>query len=109
MGSGTLKAAAVNLLVITTTQWRDTVSKKTAATSRIEITSTSPVLMLALELAEESWKLGFSSAYGQPPVVRNIVAREKKALMAQIIGGRVNLSDRRGAAPGAATQTTLRP
>ena len=40
-------------------------SKQTATASTIQITSTTPVLMLALELGEESWKLGFSSAFGQ--------------------------------------------
>ncbi len=59
-------------------------SKKTAATSKIEITSSEPVLMLALELGEESWKLGFSSAYGQAPLVRNIPSREKRGLMDQM-------------------------
>jgi hypothetical protein len=33
MGSGVQKAAAVNLLVKSTTQWRDTMSKKEAANS----------------------------------------------------------------------------
>ena len=42
-------------------------SKQTATTSTIQITATSPVLMLAMELGEASWKLGFSSAFGQMP------------------------------------------
>jgi hypothetical protein len=49
MGFGTKKAANLNLLVTSNPQRRDTVSKKTVATSTIEITSASPVLMLALE------------------------------------------------------------
>ncbi len=66
-------------------------SKKTAATSTIEITVPEPVLMVALELAEESWKLGFSAAYGQTPLVRNVTARSKGALLAQIAWARRKL------------------
>lgn len=84
MGSGRSKAAAVNLHVITTTHWRDTLSKRTTATSTIEITATTPVLMLAMELSEEKWKLGFSSAFGQTPLVRNVVARDQAKLLSQI-------------------------
>ncbi len=73
MGSGRSKAAAVNLHVITTTHWRDTLSKLTTATSTIEISSTNPTLMLAMELVKEKWKLGFGCAFGQPPLVRNRV------------------------------------
>jgi transposase len=82
MGSRTKKAAAVNLLV--TKQWRDTMPKQTATASPIEISSATPVLMLALELGEESWKLGFSSAFGQLPVVRDIGSRDQGALLASI-------------------------
>ena len=69
MGSGTQKAAAVNLLCELKTHWRDTLSKKTTATSTIEITSTTPTLMLALELGEEKWQLGYSTPRvdGIPP------------------------------------------
>lgn len=59
-------------------------SKQTAATSTIEITATTPTLMLAMELSEEEWKLGFSSAFGQPPLVRNVGARQRPKLLAQI-------------------------
>ncbi len=59
-------------------------SKQTATASTIQITSTTPVLMLALELGEESWKLGFSSAFGQLPLVRDIGSRDKWALLAGI-------------------------
>ncbi len=84
MGSGTRKAATVNLLVNFNPQRRDTVSKQTAATSTIEITSSTPVLMLALELGEEKWKLGFCSAFGQVPLERNIASRNRKSLLTQI-------------------------
>ncbi len=59
-------------------------SKQTATASTIQSTSTTPVLMLALELGEESWKLGFSSAFGQLPLVRDIGSRDKRALLARI-------------------------
>ena len=59
-------------------------SKQTATASPIEITSAAPTLMLALELGEESWKLGFSSAFGQLPLVRDIGSRDKGALLASI-------------------------
>ena len=36
----------------------------TTTASAIEHTSTSPVLMLAFELGEESWLLGFSAGFG---------------------------------------------
>lgn len=59
-------------------------SKQTATASTIQITATTPVVMLALELGEETWKLGFSSAFGQIPLVRDIGSRDTKALLAQI-------------------------
>jgi transposase len=40
--------------------------------------------MLALELGEETWKLGFSSAFGRTPLVRDFGSRDTKALLAQI-------------------------
>lgn len=59
-------------------------SKQTATASMVQITSTTPVLMLAMELGEEHWKLGFSSAFGQAPIVRDIGSRDTKALVAEI-------------------------
>ena len=59
-------------------------SKQTATASTIQITATTPVLMLAMELGEEAWKLGFSSAFGQVPLVRDIGSRDTKALLRQI-------------------------
>ena len=61
-------------------------SAQTAATSTFQITSATPVLMLAMELGEEHWKLGFSSAFGQLPISRvrkiGIVALARKLLIA---------------------------
>jgi transposase len=60
------------------------VSKQTATASTIQITTPAPVLMLAMELGEEHWKLGFSSAFGQEPLVRDIGSRDKKVLLTHI-------------------------
>ena len=40
--------------------------------------------MLALELGEEKWKIGFSSAFGEDPLVRNMASRHTKSLLAHI-------------------------
>jgi len=40
--------------------------------------------MLALELGEEHWKLGFSSGFGQEPLVRDIDSRDTGVLVAHI-------------------------
>ena len=40
-------------------------SKQTAATSTIQITSPAQTLMLAFELGEGSWLLGFSARFGE--------------------------------------------
>jgi hypothetical protein len=59
-------------------------SKSTAATSRIQISEEREALMLAMELGEGGWLLGFSSAFGQKPLRRKIASRDGKALLAQI-------------------------
>ena len=66
-------------------------SKQTATTSTSQITTTTPVLMLAMELGEEHWKLGFSSAFGQEPLVRDIGSRDKKVLLAHIAWAKTKL------------------
>jgi transposase len=47
--------------------------------------------MLAMELSEEHWKLGFSSAFGQVPLVRDIASRDTPALLGQIAWAREKL------------------
>jgi transposase len=59
-------------------------SKQTAVASTIQISEGRETLMLALELGEDGWLLGFSSAFGQKPLRRKIGSREGKALLAQI-------------------------
>jgi transposase len=40
--------------------------------------------MLAMELSEEKWKLGFSAAFGQAPLIRNIASRARPTLLSQV-------------------------
>jgi transposase len=84
MGSRKEKATAVNLLVEFQTPRRDTMSKSTAATSTIQISEERETLMLAMELGETGWLLGFASAYGQKPLRRKIASRDRKALLREI-------------------------
>ncbi len=82
MGSGTKKAAVVNLHVKSTHTGGDTVSNETTATA-IQITS-APVLLLAFELGEESWLLGCSRGFGERVLRRKIRSRDTAALMREI-------------------------
>jgi len=59
-------------------------SRQTAATSTIQISENRPTLMLAMELGEMGWLLGFASAYGQKPLRRKIASRDRKALLREI-------------------------
>ena len=59
-------------------------SKQTAAASTIEISQVKPILMLAMELGESGWLLGFSSGFGQTPLRRKIDSRDGNALLKQI-------------------------
>ena len=59
-------------------------SKQTAAASTIEISQVQPILMLAMELGESGWLLGFSSGFGQTPLRRKIDSRDGNALLKQI-------------------------
>lgn len=59
-------------------------SKQTAATSANQIVSTSPTLMLAFELGESGWLLGFSSGFGQRVLRRRIASRDTDALLREI-------------------------
>jgi transposase len=73
------------------------VSKQTAAASMIERSEVQPTLMLAMELGESGWLLGFSHGFGQTPLRRKIDSRNGKALLAQIAWAKQRL----GLAPGA--------
>jgi len=58
-------------------------STHTATTSGNQITAT-PILLLAFELGEESWLLGFSKGFGEKVLRRKIAARDRAALMREI-------------------------
>ncbi len=58
-------------------------SKQTAATS-IEITAAEPTLMLAFELGETGWLLGFSAGYGERVLRRKIASRDTAAVELEI-------------------------
>jgi transposase len=59
-------------------------SKQTAAASAIQISEAGETLMLAMELGESGWLLGFARAFGEKPLRRKIASRDQKALLAQI-------------------------
>jgi transposase len=65
-------------------------STYTATASAIQITS-APILLLAFELGEESWLLGFSSGFGQKTLRRKIAARDTAALMREIARAKAQL------------------
>jgi len=59
-------------------------SKQTAAASTIQISQEQQTLMVAMELGETGWLLGFASAYGQKPLRRKIGSRDRRALKREI-------------------------
>jgi transposase len=59
-------------------------SKQTAAASTIEITSPAQTLMLAFELGEGAWLLGFSAGFGEAVLRRKIASRDTVALVREI-------------------------
>jgi transposase len=59
-------------------------SKYTAATLKTEINAAIRGLMVAFELGEESWLLGFSAGFGGKVLRRKIAARDTVALMREI-------------------------
>ena len=59
-------------------------SKQTAAASTIQITSPAQTLMLAFELGEGSWLLGFSAGFGEAVLRRKIASRDTVALLREI-------------------------
>ncbi len=59
-------------------------SQSIATASTIELSSTSTVLMLAFELGEATWLLGFSSGFGTKVQRRKISSRDTAALLREI-------------------------
>jgi transposase len=56
----------------------------TTATHNGHYNATAPVLFLAFELSEKSWKLGFTTGHGQKPRERMLPARDSKRLLDEI-------------------------
>ncbi len=76
------------LTSLTNNQRRDTLSKQTATALAIEISGPRETLMVALELGEKGWLLGFSSGFGVKIVRRKIDSRDGKALLSAIAWAR---------------------
>lgn len=66
-------------------------SKYTAAASTIHGSEQLPTLMVALELGETGWLLGFASGFGQKPLRRKIASRDTAALLRQVAWARQRL------------------
>jgi len=56
----------------------------TATASGSELSAGRPVLMVAFELGERSWKLAFTRGFGQPVVERHVAARSTEGVLRQI-------------------------
>jgi hypothetical protein len=54
-------------------------------------TSVAPTLLLAFELGQRSWKLGFTTGFGQPPRIRQIPARATDRLVEELARAAVRL------------------
>lgn len=59
-------------------------SKQTAAASKIDCNEQRATLMVAMELGETGWLLGFASAFGEKALRRKIATRDGEALLGQI-------------------------
>jgi len=60
------------------------VSKQTAAASKIDCNEQRATLMMAMELGESGWLLGFASAFGERPLRRKVATRDGEGVLAQI-------------------------
>jgi transposase len=58
----------------------------TATTRRFDPTALAGTLFLSLELGEGSWKLSFTSGFGQRVLRRQVRSRDTQALLAEIAG-----------------------
>ncbi len=59
-------------------------SGNTATASTIDCNQTRETLMMAMELGESGWLLGFASAFGQKPLRRKVATRDGAAVLEQI-------------------------
>jgi transposase len=61
----------------------------TTATQNEHYNAHEPVLFMAFELSEKTWKLGFTLGYGQPPRERTIAARDTQRLLHEVAHAKV--------------------
>ncbi len=59
-------------------------SGNTATASKIDCNQARETLMMAMELGESGWLLGFASAFGQKPLRRKVATRDGAAVLEQI-------------------------
>jgi transposase len=65
---------------------------KTTVTALDQRSASETVRMLAFELGEEGWLLGFSTGFGQPVLRRKVASRDRDAVLRAIDGARRKLS-----------------
>jgi transposase len=70
---------------------------KTTVTARDQSNASEAVLMLAFELGEGGWLLGFSTGFGQPVLRRKVASRDREAVLRAIdwARGRLGCANRR--------------
>jgi transposase len=56
----------------------------TTATQNEHYNAHEPVLFMAFERSEKTWKLGFTLGHGQPPRERTIAARDPQCLLHEV-------------------------
>lgn len=56
----------------------------TTVTRRMEINANEPVLYMALELADKTWKLAFTTGLGQKPRIRQVSGGDMAAVMEEV-------------------------
>ena len=63
----------------------------TTATQHEHYNAHEPVVFLAFELSEKTWKLGFTLGHGQPPRERTIAARDTQRLLNEVAHAKARL------------------
>src|SRR5260221_12116882 len=81
-GRGRKRAMAVTLLTVVIATIKE--ERMTTATTRQAESTASPILMMAFELAEKYWKLGFTVGSAQRARRRQILARDVERLGVEI-------------------------
>jgi transposase len=63
----------------------------TTATHNAHYRATEPVLFVAFELSEKTWKLGFTTGHGQNPRERTMAARDAQRLLDEVAQAKTRL------------------